>query len=370
MSFAGKAVLALFWLMLVPWGAGTVFFRKEKTMNHGQRFLIGYVFLFFVTELLTLPMIWLKLPLHVLSICYVVIGVGTAGAGIWQWKVKYQKASVKHDERKPVKPAEDSDAGVEKRPWSAGLWARLRSISAWLWIALVLIAAQICVASLLAHMDADDAFYVGTATTAVHTDTIFSVNPYTGNAYRKLPSRYVLSPFPIFLAVISQLCGGLHPAIVAHVIFPAVFLVMAYLVLYQFAKLFFPENADARGIFLILGCALTWFSGFSVYTSGNFQMIRIWQGKGLLAAALLPLSVWLCMKTVMQKKPELPWYFLLLTNGACCLVSSMGIMLSPLVMGIFAVMGAVHCREPKRIITCILCCIPSIVLGAAYVLIK
>ena len=31
MSFAGKAVLALFWLMLVPWGAGTVFFRKEKT---------------------------------------------------------------------------------------------------------------------------------------------------------------------------------------------------------------------------------------------------------------------------------------------------------------------------------------------------
>ena len=224
MSFAGKAVLALFWLMLVPWGAGTVFFRKEKTMNHGQSFLIGYVFLFFVTELLTLPMIWLKLPLHVLSICYVVIGVGTAGAGIWQWKVKYQKASVKHDEGKPVKPAEDSDAGVEKRPWSAGLWARLRSISAWLWIALVLIAAQICVASLLAHMDADDAFYVGTATTAVHTDTIFSVNPYTGNAYRKLPSRYVLSPFPIFLAVISQLCGGLHPAIVAHVIFPAVFM--------------------------------------------------------------------------------------------------------------------------------------------------
>lgn len=80
MSFAGKAVLALFWLMLVPWGAGTVFFRKEKTMNHGQSFLIGYVFLFFVTELLTLPMIWLKLPLHVLSICYVVIGSGDGGS--------------------------------------------------------------------------------------------------------------------------------------------------------------------------------------------------------------------------------------------------------------------------------------------------
>lgn len=352
MSFAGKAVLALFWLMLMPWGAGTLFFRKEKMMCHGQSFLIGYVFLFSVTELLTLPMICLKLPLHVLAICYAVIGVGTAGAGICCRKVKYRKAGVKHDEGKAIKAA------------------RLRNISGWLWIALILIAAQICVASLLAHMDADDAFYVGTATTAVHTDSVFAINPYTGNAYRKLPSRYVLSPFPIFLAVISQLCGGLHPAILAHVIFPAVFLVMAYLTLYEFAKLFFPKDADAKGIFLILGCALTWFSGFSVYTSGNFQMIRIWQGKGLLAAALLPLSIWLCMKIVMQEKPEFPWYFLLLTNGACCLVSSMGIMLSPLVMGIFAVMGAVHCREPKRIIKCILCCLPSIVLGAAYVLIK
>lgn len=370
MSFAGKAVLALFWLIVVPWGAGMLFFRKEKTLCHGQSFLIGYVFLFFVAELLTLPMICLKLPLHVLSICYAVIGVGTAGAGVWYQREKYRKARENHEDGRTIKTAGGSETGTEKRSGSVRLWVRLRTISTWFWIAIILVAAQICVASLLAHMDADDAFYVGTATTAVHTDTIFSVNPYTGNAYKKLPSRYVLSPFPIFLAVISQLCGGLHPAITAHVIFPAVFLVMAYLVLYQFAKLFFPENADARGIFLILGCALTWFSGFSVYTSGNFQMIRIWQGKGLLAAALLPLSIWLCMKIVMQKKPEFPWYFLLLTNGACCLVSSMGIMLSPLVMGIFAVMGSVHCREPKRIGKCILCCIPSIVLGAAYVLIK
>lgn len=245
-----------------------------------------------------------------------------------------------------------------------------REKSTWLLIAFLLIAAQILVSSLLAHMDADDAFYVGMATTAEHTDTIFSVNPYTGNPYKKLPSRYVLSPFPIFLAMISQLCGGLHPAILAHVIFPAVFLILSYVVLYQFARLFFPEDADARGIFLILGCVLTWFSGFSVYTSGNFQMIRIWQGKGLLAAALLPCTIWLCMKNVMKKEPELPWLFLLLANGACCLVSSMGILLSPVVVGLFAVMGALRFRDPKRMIKCILCCIPSGVLGVIYMVIR
>ena len=65
--------------------------------------------------------------------------------------------------------------------------------SVYFWIAAVLIIFQLAVASFLAHMDADDAFYVATATTSVHTDTIFSINPYTGYAYAHLPSRYVLS---------------------------------------------------------------------------------------------------------------------------------------------------------------------------------
>ena len=343
MNMVIKCLLAALWLLAVPWAAGGVVLCKSKKSSMGMNLLAGYLMMFSFAEILALAAIWAKLPLHVLKYSLAAVMASAAVLGIV--------------------------LALVKRNGFTGNGEKTGKMSFYFVVAAILILLQLVAASFLAHMDADDAFYVATATTSVHTDTVFSINPYTGYSYTRLPSRYVLSPFPIFLAVISSLVG-LHPAIVAHVIFPAVFLVMAYLVLYQFAKLFFPENADARGIFLILGCALTWFSGFSVYTSGNFQMIRIWQGKGLLAAALLPLSVWLCMKTVMQKKSELPWYFLLLTNGACCLVSSMGIMLSPLVMGIFAVMGAVHCREPKRIITCILCCIPSIVLGAAYVLIK
>ena len=82
-----------------------------------------------------------------------------------------------------------------------------------------LILIQLVVVVLYAHMDEDDAFYVGTATTAVETDTLYAYNPYTGAAYNVLPSRYILSPFPAFLAVTSRLCGGLHPAIVAHTVF-------------------------------------------------------------------------------------------------------------------------------------------------------
>ena len=343
MNMVIKCLLAALWLLAVPWAAGGVVLCKSKKSSMGMNLLAGYLMMFSFAEILALAAIWAKLPLHVLKYSLAAVMASAAVLGIV--------------------------LALVKRNGFTGNGEKTGKMSFYFVVAAILILLQLVAASFLAHMDADDAFYVATATTSVHTDTVFSINPYTGYSYTRLPSRYVLSPFPIFLAVISSLVG-LHPAIVAHVIFPVVFIFMAYLVLYQYAKRWFPEDEHARGIFMIFCAVLIWFSAYSVYNSENFQMIRIWQGKGLLAAALLPLSIWLCMKTMMQKKPELPWYFLLLTNGACCLVSSMGIMLSPLVMGIFAVMGAVHCREPKRIITCILCCIPSIVLGAAYVLIK
>mgnify|MGYP000606340261 FL=1 len=95
-----------------------------------------------------------------------------------------------------------------------------------------------------------------------------------------LPSRYILSPFPAFLAVTSRLCGGLHPAIVAHTVFPAVFVFLAYVVLFQYSRIFFRGKAGEQGIFMILCAVILWFCGYSVYNSEIFTMGRIWQGKG------------------------------------------------------------------------------------------
>lgn len=100
--------------------------------------------------------------------------------------------------------------------------------------------------TVLAHADADDCFYVGAATTDVYTDTIFEVNPYTGREYVALPRRYVLSPFPVFLAVVSQLSGGLHPSIMAHVFFPLIFLPIAYMVQYCLAGKWFRNDKKPR----------------------------------------------------------------------------------------------------------------------------
>ena len=214
MGFIFKGILAVIWLLVVPCLAGGFYFRREKR-TCGEYLLAGYTLLFAITELLSLTMIFTKQPLHVLTITYGVVAGVLAFLGARSLYKKRQKET-----------GEGAGTYCGRRTEATG-------ISPELVVAGILILFQLVVVVLYAHMDEDDAFYVGTATTAVETDSLYAYNPYTGAAYNVLPSRYILSPFPAFLAVTSRLCGGLHPAIVAHTVFPAVFVFLAYVVLFS-----------------------------------------------------------------------------------------------------------------------------------------
>ena len=152
--------------------------------------------------------------------------------------------------------------------------------------------------------------------------------------------------------------------------FPAVFFPMVYLVFWQLGKRWFPKEKNAQGIFLLLTALLNWFAGYSIYNAGNFQMIRIWQGKALLAAALLPLLLYLCLNILMEKTPTYPWILLGAANLACCLLSSMGVLLAPLVTGCVLLLSLIRFRDGKKLVYGILCCGPNLVLGLAYLFIK
>lgn len=343
MDFVFKGILALFWLVVIPTSCGALFFKKTEAFSLAKSFLFGYLFLFSTAELLILFFMYLHRPLHELVLCYGVTAILGAAGGLL----------LLHRRRTRLLPALSST----------------RNTSPYLWAAVALIAFQVAVAVLLAHHDADDALYVAAATTAVETDSIFRVNAYTGLPYVRLPRRYILSPFPIFLAITSQLSGGLHPAIMAHTVFPAVFIPAAYLVQDQIGKKWFSENKTGRGVYLFAAAVLIWFSAYSAYSAGNFQMVRIWQGKAILASVLLPFLFYLSWTIVMKKQAEHMWLLYAMANLSACLLSSMGIILAPLMMGIFIFMGIFTTRSVKNTIRGLLCCLPSVLLGASYIFI-
>ena len=334
-----KGVLALFWLVLIPLCAGIPMLRKNKDSGFGEYLLSGYLLLFCITEIFALTATWFHLPLHVLSAAYGITGAGLALWGIFCW----------HKKKLPLL-----------------LKKKIAGISVYMWLAVILILAQVVMCSVMAHMDADDCFYVATATTSVQTDSVFKVNAYTGGIYKKLPKRYILSPFPIFIAVISQLSGGLHPAIMAHIVFPAVFVPLSYLVQAFIGKKLFGENKDARGIYMLMVVLMTGFSAYSVYNTGSFQIVRIWQGKALLAAMILPLVFYLSFCLFTEKEPRYPWYFLAMADLSSCLVTSMGIVLTPVLIGCFTLVSLICNRNIHHLWKAVLCCLPSLALGLLY----
>ena len=336
-----KGFLAVLWLAAVPASVGLLF-TGRKQLKISELFLHGYILLFAVMEILVLPMILLKVPLHILTSVYGILAAGFAAGGLLLWKKKNSSKNL---------------LGNMERP------------SIYFWMAVLVIVLQVLMCAAMAHMDADDCFYVAAATTDVHTDSIFAVDPYTGCEYRVLPRRYVLSPFPVFLAVASRLSGGMHPAVMAHMVFPVIFLPMAYMVQYCLAEKMFSGERKAKDIYLLLTACICSFSGYSVYNTGNFQMVRIWQGKAVLASVLLPYLLYLCISIFFGEKRKNSWTALFLTNISCCLLSSMGIILAPLMTGCFLVASSVMQREWKTAAKGFLCCLPSIVLGVAYILI-
>lgn len=341
MDMVMKGVLALVWLAVVPAAAGILFTGKRQ-LKFAEIFLHGYLLLFAMMEILVLPMILLKMPLHVLTAVYGSLAAGFAVAGLLLWKKKNRNKNLLKKMERP---------------------------SIYFWMAVLVILLQVLMCAAMAHMDADDCFYVAAATTDVHTDSIFAVDPYTGCEYRILPRRYVLSPFPVFLAVVSQLSGGLHPAIMAHMIFPVIFLPMAYLVQYCLGEKWFSGERKAKDIYLLLAACICSFSGYSVYNAGNFQMVRIWQGKAVLASVLLPYLICLCISMLLEEQRKNSWTALLLANISCCLLSSMGIILAPIMTGCFLAVSLVMRKDWKRVGKGFLCCLPSFVLGIAYILI-
>lgn len=247
--------------------------------------------------------------------------------------------------------------------------AAIKGFTFCIWAELLLISGQIIIYIRYAYQNADDAFFVASANTSIATNTIFAFNPYTGAAYDSLPARYVLSPFHAFIAVVSKAVAA-HPAIVAHMVFMIVFLLLAYAVYTLIGQALFHHNTEKIGYFLILLSALNIFSAYSERTSGIFLLIRLWQGKAILAGILLPMILYLIIRLFLQEGKRADWILLFFLMGACCMVSSMGVMLGAIMAGIFGILYACKNKSIRVLVYTALCCLPNIICAAVYLVIR
>lgn len=246
---------------------------------------------------------------------------------------------------------------------------RMLKRSIWYVPAALLILFQIFVGTYYMHIDDDDAFYVATAATTLETDSIFEFSAYTGYKLEEKPIRYVLSPFPIMTAMLSEIYH-MPPAVFAHSCIPLLFITLSYVVYGMLGGLIMGDNTKKKAIFLFILAWLNMFSYYSVYSSSTFLLIRIWQGKALLAAVFIPLLLYYLLQWYLQNQNDDSNIMIMITSLAAALCSSMGIFFAPLMIGAAGILKTMKERNVKILLNAIIYCIPCGVLGIIYLTIK
>lgn len=337
------ALITVF-LGLLPFLLGLFYtgFLKEKDNNILLNMAAGYVMMFGIFEVAALPLIWLKQSLSLLLLIYGGILLLIAAVSLL---LNYRRI-----------PAVIS-----------GMFQAVSGFHPCIWLLFLLIAGQLFVYIRYGYSDADDSFYVASAATSLSTDTVFAFNPYTGSEYESLPSRYVLSPFFAFTAAVSKVTGT-HPAIMAHSVFMILFLLLAYAVYALLGQILFDGDMEKVGYFLVILSGLLVFSSYSERTSGRFLLIRLWQGKAVLAGILLPMLLYLAFRLYEGSRADYVLLFLLMC--ACCMVSSMGIALGAVMLGIVGILLAWQ-KKSLRMLGCMaLCGLPNIICAGVYFMIR
>ena len=214
------------------------------------------------------------------------------------------------------------------------------------------------------HMDFDDSNFVAKATIARDTDTLF-VYDDAGNEYENFPTRQVLSQFPHFTAVIGEIIN-IHPTIVAHTIFPVVFILIIYALYYVFGMSLFKNDQLKTLCFLIILSVVFIYGDYSRYTNFSRLTYRLWQGKSILANLTLPFIWYVFIEYIGKENSKFGWFILFIALAGSIALSSMALILPTITILILMFIYAIKDKKIVYVISILICCIPCAIFAAIY----
>lgn len=353
----GKIIAgSVIWLGVIPFLMGTLLlsFTKRKEDNIAECMTTGYFVMFTVCQILVVPMILTEVPFHVFSQILAVVLVLLAVMGLLRTRKRIWKM------------LKELIKGAFRYSWTVYAAA-----------AAVLVQAYYYIQYMVTNLD--DAYYVGVATTALQTDSMYRYSPYTGRAVTGFNLRYCLSPFSMLQAALSKWIG-VHPSTLDHTILAPVLVILAYLVYWSMGKLLFSKesgmdhNTDSTekmtGLFILFLSIIHVTSYYCIRNQGSVLLVRIWQGKAVLASVLIPFLFYHCYR--MARRPEEKGNVVILLTAmfSCCLVSSMGIALPVVLLGIFALLFGLFQKNAHYFWKIIAGCLPCALYGILYIAFK
>ena len=349
-----KFLLFSFWLTIFPWAVGLIFNRwyvSEQRLSWLKTYLFGLMTEFVIFQIIAVCLTFLKSSLSLLTVLWLISCGIMIVLGVWTWisRKKIYVVKKENGRRKRL---------LKKSNWENHLVAV---------VVIALVAFQVIFVTLHVHEDLDDAWYVGTAVVSYFTDTLNIVSPYTGEVMRKFAPDYVLSPWPIFCAMLGKL-SFTHPAIIMHTFIPIIMIPLCYMVYYLLGKEIFKQNINKTLWLLLFLCLLNIYGNWSIRSTSTFLLFRIWQGKAILSNCVIPFIICVFIYLVQDiENKKLYFVLLLMTVMAGTMVSSMGVFLGPVMLFALSVVDLISYRRIGNGLRAFVCVIPCILQFALYI---
>ena len=341
-------ILACFLVLCLPFLVGSIFRNKSLPFTY----LIGQLLMWAVFQMIAVPMINLRTSFTQLFWVYTgVIGALAITGLLLHLKVKFDKPE----------------------------------ITVFLIFAIAIILYQCSIYIFGMHLDEDDARWIAEANDALVKDKMLLFNPATGEYIGRFVGEMikdVFSPWSMYLAWMARMTG-IKAVVLAHTIYAPILLILCYLAYYEMGRQLFKGKSE-RGIFLLMVSVINLFFAGNVYTQSVFTLTRIWQGKAVVAAVIIPSVLTMILR--IQNEDRIPnWLMLAATGCAACLFSGMGIAIALLTISVYglytlicSVIRRIRNKEIRhkwlggllRLAVWLLCLAPSIIYGLGYLKLK
>lgn len=359
MAIAAGCIILFIWLVGIPVliGAIPAFFAAGRKYSLAFMWTSGYMIAWALFQLLTVPFVLAHISQGFLAVVrlYACCTLALAVLGLLMLILSRRRRGA----LAAVEGKEHSDAKPRRIYW--GIFAAL-------------VALQMILAVVMTYGDGDDAYYVAVSTLTENSKTMYELMPYSmGNT--GLDLRHGLAPFPVWIAFLANI-SGIRTVSVAHVAVPLALIPTTYLIYYQIGNQLLDRdrNREKLPLFLCFTAILTIFGNCSIYTMENFMLARSRQGKAALGSIVIPMLILLFLMILGRvekgrKEQWTLWLLLAATVTAACLCTTLGTMLTCLLLGVTSVCSALVYRRPGLLIKTGLCCIPAVAYTVLYFLV-
>lgn len=335
-------------LIVAPVIVGTLFTGVDEAVDKLPfRWISGQILLWAGFQAICVPFVLLKQSFSAVVLCFNIFTVAVVVVAVLYYLSKRGKSKAK------LRVVEQTSK------YTYLLWG----------IFVVLLLAQLLAAAFLAYEEGDDAYYVAISTITAESDGMYMKHAYTGGS-TGLDARHGLAPFPVWVAYLARM-SGMPSVMVAQVALPMVLIVMAYALYYCIGKTVLREKKKWLPLFMIIVEVMVLYGGYTTYSAENFLLVRTAQGKAVIAGIVIPLLFLLMFLLVekLQKDEKMKlsyWILLAFVQMAGCLCSTLGTLLTCMLVGIVGLCVLVCYRRWKLLFPMAACCIMPVCYAALY----